>query len=414
MKPKRAASLLAAALTLAAFLVPKPANADSGIHVLLDQQPLSFDVAPRIVAGRTLVPFRAIANALGAAVAYDPATRGITATGLGHEVHLTVDQTEASVDGVPTMLDVPAQVQDGRTLVPLRFFAAAFGAGVSYEAATQTALLTSPTWQPTTLAFYAIHSFDERNLIPRFNVIAFGWSTLTAQGAVDFTTGPDYKWPQAAGAITPEALLQGAATLGTKRLLMVQMTDRTGDLTHLVTTPALRTTAATNLASAAAARGFEGIELDLEGLGLSETGDTLAAIQQGFSDLVRQAAARLHADGRTLVVSAPPPNGAYHGYDLREIGRRADLIELMAHDYRQDGQPEPSDRVSEAINQTLAQVPPYKVLLGINLPVETADSVAGKVALARQAYLKGVAFWRLGLMGPDRLASLQAQGVLRP
>ena len=44
---------------------PKTINASSGIKVLLDGQELKFDVPPQIIEGRTLLPLRAIFEALG-------------------------------------------------------------------------------------------------------------------------------------------------------------------------------------------------------------------------------------------------------------------------------------------------------------------------------------------------------------
>jgi hypothetical protein len=412
---KRLRRTIAAAGLAALLAFPAAARADTGVQVLLDGQPLTFDVPAQIMNARTMVPFRGIAQALGATVEYDTATRTIHAVGLGHQVTLTVGSTVAQVDGRQLdAMDVPPQVINGRTLVPLRFFANAFGAGVSYDGGTRTVHISRPVWQPANLAFYAIQAFPERHMIPRFHQVAFGWGVLTPAGQVDFANSRDYHWPEPAGDITPESILADARAAGVTPLLMLQLTDRTGDLTRLVLRPDLRAAAAQNVAAAAAARGFAGVVLDLEGLGLTETGADLADIRAGFTDLVRQTAQRLHAQGRTLVVALPPPNGAYRGYDLPAVAAQADLVEIMAHDYRQDGQPEPLDLVEQAVEQTLAQVPAHKVLLGINLPVENAASLVGKVEVARSHWLKGLAFWRLGLMGPDRFDSLQAQGVLRP
>ena len=49
------------------------------ISVYLDGQPLTFDVQPQIINGRTVVPLRAIFEAMGAKVNWDGDTQTVTA-----------------------------------------------------------------------------------------------------------------------------------------------------------------------------------------------------------------------------------------------------------------------------------------------------------------------------------------------
>ena len=48
------------------------------IKVIIDIKNVKFDVPPTIVNGRTLVPLRAIFEALGATVEWDDATQTVT------------------------------------------------------------------------------------------------------------------------------------------------------------------------------------------------------------------------------------------------------------------------------------------------------------------------------------------------
>ncbi|MCL2047988.1 MAG: copper amine oxidase N-terminal domain-containing protein [Defluviitaleaceae bacterium] len=102
----------------------------------------TMDVPPTIVNGRTLLPVRFIATALGADVAWNEATREVTITRDG--VPLTF-----GVDGFvsPTLaamgMDVPAQIIDGRTMVPLRFICEYFNASVSWDDVTRTVEIIS-------------------------------------------------------------------------------------------------------------------------------------------------------------------------------------------------------------------------------------------------------------------------------
>jgi len=106
------------------------ATGDLSVKVFLHGKPLRFDVPPRIQNGRVLVPIRALAENLGAEVSYDNGTviiknRGVT-------IILRIGSREAQVGGRVITLDVPAQVVDGRTLVPLRFVGENLNAKVQY------------------------------------------------------------------------------------------------------------------------------------------------------------------------------------------------------------------------------------------------------------------------------------------
>lgn len=115
-----------------------PLQALAAPSVFIDNQPVTFDVPPVIDNSRTLVPLRTIFVSLGAAVEWDGPTQTVTATRASTSIVLTIGQTTAYVNGDAVILDVPARIIEGRTLVPLRFIGEALGADVEWDAATQT------------------------------------------------------------------------------------------------------------------------------------------------------------------------------------------------------------------------------------------------------------------------------------
>ncbi len=127
----------------ALFLQTPIARAQAPLSVTVDGRPVDFGgSAPAQVGGRTLVPLRAIFEALGAQVEFNNgqirARRGAT------NLQLQIGSSTASVNGVPRLLDTPAQSVFGRTLVPLRFVGEAFGAGVQFNAGSGVIAITSP------------------------------------------------------------------------------------------------------------------------------------------------------------------------------------------------------------------------------------------------------------------------------
>jgi tetratricopeptide (TPR) repeat protein len=104
-----------------------------GVKVFANGKKVEFDVKPFIENGRTLVPIRAVAEALGLAVDYKDGVATITNPANGRTVILYTDSTEAVVDGKKVTLDVPARViPPGRTIVPLRFVSENLGADVEW------------------------------------------------------------------------------------------------------------------------------------------------------------------------------------------------------------------------------------------------------------------------------------------
>ncbi len=59
-------------------------------------------------------------------------------------IKLTVGSKDATINDKPVTLDVPPVIQDGRTLVPLRFISEAFGAKVDWDDKTRSITITMP------------------------------------------------------------------------------------------------------------------------------------------------------------------------------------------------------------------------------------------------------------------------------
>lgn len=131
---KRVAIVSTIALLLLSGLggITLTAAQQPAIRVMFNGQYMNLDVPPVIQGGRTLVPFRAIFEALGATVSWNDATRTATGTRGTTTVALTIGNNNATVNGVATRLDVAPIVQGGRTLVPLRFVSENLGATVQW------------------------------------------------------------------------------------------------------------------------------------------------------------------------------------------------------------------------------------------------------------------------------------------
>lgn len=125
-------------LALALVVASVPFTSALAIGVNIDGEPLKMDTTPVVQEGSTLVPMRAIFEALGMSVEWDDQTKTVVGKNDDTEIKLTLGSTTAYVDGEATTLTVPAKSIDGRTMVPVRFISEALGNDVTWNSETQT------------------------------------------------------------------------------------------------------------------------------------------------------------------------------------------------------------------------------------------------------------------------------------
>lgn len=101
-----------------------------------------MDVAPFIRDGRTFIPVRFLAEALGAEADWEPKDSIVETVYLDREDRLVTIEIGEYVLTVldketeeeePIILDAAAMIEQGRTFLPFRAIAEAFGADVDYE-----------------------------------------------------------------------------------------------------------------------------------------------------------------------------------------------------------------------------------------------------------------------------------------
>lgn len=117
------------------------------LSVQLSGETLTFpDVQPFFENGRTMVPFRTVAEALGAEVGYDSGTVSASLDGtvcrfaIGGDTLTVSDRATGKVlKTVP--LDAAPIEKDGRTCVPVRFLAESLGLTVEWDDGAQCAVL---------------------------------------------------------------------------------------------------------------------------------------------------------------------------------------------------------------------------------------------------------------------------------
>ncbi len=142
--------LLSIQILVAVTLIVFGASASAGaaeISLLIDGRIAESDVAPRIVSERTLVPIRVISESLGWEVEWLAHTRQVLimrdAGGEEEFLMLTVEDRLALVNGEEREMDVPPIIISGRTMVPIRFIAEAFGSEVDWDGENRRVTIAS-------------------------------------------------------------------------------------------------------------------------------------------------------------------------------------------------------------------------------------------------------------------------------
>lgn len=152
------AVMIAAVLTAPIAVTASAANP---ISIFVDGEELITDVPPQIINGRTMVPVRAVTEAVGCKVEWiDAEKRVVIYTPSGGDPLLSMYindpvvtvSTTSGWDGSITTdyvkIDSPPVIVNGRTLVPLRFIAETIGFTVDWDENTRTVYLYSALYEP--------------------------------------------------------------------------------------------------------------------------------------------------------------------------------------------------------------------------------------------------------------------------
>lgn len=130
------------------FLVCFTVCAKREIEVYINGEQINFDVEPINIEGRILVPFRGILEALGAEVEYvSQETTGGSAIAIGktraRTIFIAIGKNTIDTNSHTIAVDVPAQIINGRTMVPIRVVSECMGAEVNWNGSTQTVTITA-------------------------------------------------------------------------------------------------------------------------------------------------------------------------------------------------------------------------------------------------------------------------------
>ncbi|MBQ4159569.1 MAG: discoidin domain-containing protein, partial [Clostridia bacterium] len=124
-------SAIAAAGSNVVLKLGTPNAIANGAKTMVDTN--NAEVVPFTENGRTLVPVRFISESFGAKVSWDEATQTVGVKYLDKDIKLVIGSNEMKVNGEVVYLDVPANTYNSRTLIPLRALVEALGMKVFWD-----------------------------------------------------------------------------------------------------------------------------------------------------------------------------------------------------------------------------------------------------------------------------------------
>ncbi|WP_338834597.1 hypothetical protein MHLNE_09030 [Moorella humiferrea] len=120
------------------------ANSNSNVRVLVDGQELHPDVPAYINSdNRTMIPYRAVSEALGGTVDWKEADQSVTVNYEGKTVVMWIGKSQYTVNGVTKTMDTVPVIKNNRTMIPIRALAEGLGCRVEWVQADWTVYVMS-------------------------------------------------------------------------------------------------------------------------------------------------------------------------------------------------------------------------------------------------------------------------------
>jgi len=215
----------------------------------MDGRDQSMDVAPYVNSGRTYLPVRYAALAVGAVpgdISWDPDNRQVTIIDGGRTIELTVGSTLLTLNGTATSMGVAPVIAGARVMLPVRFLAQALGIDVIWNPATRTVvideLVVPVSTQSVSLSASTVPALrydpsiqtTDRDFAWKYQGNTFTWHVETPQPLLDW----DRQVNQLAaeyygGQCSQEQLLQTMPE-GVKELVLSDAEQEDGDLASWV------------------------------------------------------------------------------------------------------------------------------------------------------------------------------------
>ena len=149
-----------------------------------------------------------------------------------------------------------------------------------------------------------------------------------------------------------------------------------GRMAATLANPGLRAAHVADIVNLVVSNGYDGIDLDYEGFAFTDGSSSWAATKPNWTAFIQELGAALHAQGKLLAVTIPPPCSmsgtcsqatGYWVYNMTGIAPSADRIRIMAYDYsvRGIGPLAPMPWVRAIVQYSASVMDPARLQIGV-------------------------------------------------
>ncbi len=167
-------------------------------------------------------------------------------------------------------------------------------------------------------------------------------ATSKAGGGVQVKFNPNFT----SGAANAAWALGQLKSVGIPVLPSIADGSGKGRMAATLADPGLRAAHVSDIVNLVVSSGYDGIDLDYETFAFSDGSSSWAATKPNWTAFVQELGAALHAQGKLLAVTIPPPcslggscsvNTGYWVYNITGIAPSVDRVRIMAYDYHVNG-----------------------------------------------------------------------------
>jgi hypothetical protein len=126
------------------FILMQIGNGTMNVNGALVEIDPGRGAAPILENERTLLPIRAVIEAMGGSAVWDAGEQKILLSALGHTLEMWVGRRDMTVDGSAAAMDIAPEIINGRTMLPLRFVAENTGCLIEWIGSTQEVVIVYP------------------------------------------------------------------------------------------------------------------------------------------------------------------------------------------------------------------------------------------------------------------------------
>ncbi len=349
---KKICSLVIVFVLLFSCNVP-PAFAVQGPAIRIDGQLRSFELPCQIVNSRTMVPIRFVMEdpAFQANVQWDGKLQKVTIELSGKTFELVIGSRKVLADGKSIYLDTSPYIYQSRTYVPIRFLAEQMGARVTWNASLNEVGIVTNP-QTEVFAYYYYNGLDELKAnAGLLSDVAFRWFKTNGKGELSYEYSAPY-----------DEILSYARSQGIKTHASVALMNK-DELHNLLSNPENRSSLVNNLYQEVVRNKYDGVNIDFEFIAASDASHFVSFLQELKTKLGPDKVLSVAVFARTANDKWPT------GYDYKAIGAVADKVVVMAYDYHYatdtPGPIAPLWWANQVVDYMVSIMPREKILLGM-------------------------------------------------